>query len=157
MYRPQFPYPTPAKFADADFDHYFDYLTVPLLNNTTLASGGQVQNIPLTLQSDWPFYIRGIQIKGANAADPVVAVQFKDPFGNYLSEGHVPLDLAFSPDGTGLYFTNIVFEPELLCPAGGVFWLNIRNQTGGNADLTKVRVTLSGIKRRMAKGVKCAA
>ena len=155
MYRPQFPYSTERGIDDGDFDHYFDYLTVPLLNNSALATLGIIQNIPLTLQSDWPFYIRGIQVKGMNAADPVVSVRFKDCFGNALSDDFVPLDLAYAPDGTGLYFTNIVMEPELRCPQGGVLLMDLRNQTSGNADLTKVRVTLSGMKRRPFRAVRC--
>lgn len=155
MYRPQFPFTPEPGVDDGDFDHYFDYLTVPLLNNTALAASGIIQNIPLTLQSDWPFNIRGIQVKAVNAGDPVVEVQFKDCFGNYLSDDYVPLDLAYAPDGAGLYFTNIVFEPEIRCPQGGVILMNLKNQTSGNADLTKVRINLSGMKRRPFKAVNC--
>lgn len=157
MYRPQFPYPVDRGFYDRDFDHYFDATNTPLLNNATLAAGGLIQNVPLTLQSDAPFFLRGIQVKGINGADPVVSVQFKDPSENYLSDDFVPLDLAYSPNGTALYFLNIVVEPEIRCPGGAVLWVNIQNQTAGNQDITKVRITLSGVKRYVAKGVKCAA
>ena len=157
MFRPQFPYSTEPQFDDGDFDHYFDYQTVPLLNNTALAASGIIQNIPLVLQSDWPFFLRGIQVKGINGADPVVSVQFKDPYNNNLSDDYMPLDLTVAPDATALYFLSITVEPEIRCPRGGVFWVSVRNQTSGNADLTKVRITLSGVKRQPMKAVKCAA
>jgi hypothetical protein len=156
MYRPQFPYGCPAGFEDGDFDYYFDSTNTPLLNNTALASGGIIQNVPLALQMDAPFALRGIQVKGINGADPVVAVQFKDPFENYLSDDYVPLDLAYAPDSTAQYFCNIVIEPEIRCPAGGVWWVSIKNQTNATQDITKVRIVLSGNKRYVVKGVKCA-
>lgn len=157
MYRPQFPYSAAPGFEDGDFDHYFDSTNTPLLNNTALASTGIIQNVPLALQADAPFYLRGIQVKGINGADPVVAVQFKDPFENYLSDDFVPLDLWIAPDATAQYFLNIAIEPEIRCPPGAVWWVNIRNQTSGSQDITKVRIVLSGVKRYAIKGVKCAA
>lgn len=158
MYRPQFVYAaTPPQFEDVDFDHYFDYFTVPLLNQKAVAAGALILRIPLTLQSDWPFFLRGIQVKGPNGTDPVVEVQFQDPYNNYLSDDFVPLDLTVTPDFTGLYFLDIPVEPEIRCPQGATLWMNIKNQTSGTADLTKVRVTLSGMKRRLAKGAQCAA
>jgi hypothetical protein len=160
MYRAQFPYgPAPRGFTDEDFDHYFDFTTVALLNNTTLASGGIIQNINLSLQSDAPFIWRAIQVKGVNGADPVVSVQFKDPYNNYLSDDYIPFDLSFAPNGTAPQagFLSIPLEPAIFCPPGATIWMSIKNQTGGNADLTKVRVLLSGAKRRAIKGVRRAA
>jgi len=156
MYRPHFPYLTPPGFEDGDFDQYFDYRNTPLLNNTSLAAATAILNIGLNLQSDQPFLLRGIQVKGINGADPVVSAQFKDPFGNYLSDQFVPLDLSVSPDTQALYFLNVIIEPGLACPAGSVVWLNLYNQTTGSADITKVRVNLSGVKRYVAKERRCA-
>ena len=157
MYRPQFVYSaTPPQFEDTDFDHYFDYNTVPALNTTTFASGGILVDVPLVLMSDAPFFIRGIQVKAVNAGDPVVQTQFKDPYGNLLSDDFVALDLTFAPDGTAIYFCNIVFEPELPCPPGSSVRMSVKNQTSGTANLQNVRVLLSGVKRKWAKGAKCA-
>jgi hypothetical protein len=157
MFRPQFPYPTPPGYDDGDFDQYFDYRNVVALNNTALPAANYIWNVPLNLQSDQPFLVRGIQVKGMNAADPVVSAQFRDPFGNYLSDQFVPLDLSVSPEGTALYFLNIILEPMIACPKGSVFWMNLYNQTTGSQDITKVRVTLSGVKRYVAKERRCAA
>lgn len=157
MYRPQFPFACPLMFEDADFIQYFDYRNTPLLNNTTLAAATAVLNIGLNLDADGPFFLRGIQVLGQNRADPVIQVQFKDPSGNYLSDQFVGFDEYVAPNATGQFIQNIVFEPEIACPPATVFWMNLYNQTAGNADLTKVRVSLYGVKRALRKGVKCAA
>lgn len=160
MYRPQFPYaPAPSGYRDDDFDYYFDFTTVALLNNTGLATGAIIQNIQLPLQSDAPFLWKGVQVKGVNGADPIVAVQFKDAHSNYLSDDFVPLDLYVSPNGTSPQagFLGIVWEPPILCPAGSTIWLNLKNQTSGTQDITKVRLTLNGAKRRAIPGVRRAA
>lgn len=157
MYRPQFPYLCPLAFDERDFDHYFDYRNTVLLNNAALAAGGIIWNVPLNLQTDSPFRVRAIQIKGINGADPVVSAQFRDTSGNYLSDDFVPMDLAYTPNSAGLQFLGIVFEPEIVCPAGSVIWMNLKNQTNATQDITKVRVTLSGVKRHVGKRVQCAA
>lgn len=156
MYRPQFPYPLKDHFEDGDFDQYFDYRNTPQLNNTSLAASTYIWNIPLTLQTDQPFMWRGVQVKGINGADPVVSFQFQDPFRNYLSDQFVPLDLVVAPNATGLYFLNILVEPEIRCPNGAVVWMHLYNQTTSSQDITKVRVTLSGVKRYVKKAVRCA-
>ncbi len=160
MYRPQFPYPlTPAGFRDDDSIQYFDWYSVPLLNNASLANGAIVQNIALQLQSDAPFYWRGIQILGANGTNPLVAVQFKDPYGNTLSSDYIPTDLYWTPNlnGAGFGFVKIPIENEVRCREGSVVWLSIKNNSGAARDLTQVRISLMGVKRRIAPGVKCAA
>lgn len=160
MYRPQFPYPpTPVGFEDRYFAHYFDSVTVPLLNNNSLASGAFVQNIGLQLQSDAPFFWRATQIKGLGGANPIVAVQVKDPYGNTLSSDYVPLDLYVAPNLNApvFGFCNIPMEGEVRCREGSVVWASIKNQSGSAQDLTKVRIILAGVKRFPAKGVKCAA
>jgi hypothetical protein len=156
MYRPQFAYPCPRGYEDGDFDHYFDYRNTVLLNNTSLAAGLTVLNIQLNLQTDHPFFIRGIQVKAVNAGDPVISAQFKDAHGNYLSDDFVPLDLSVAPDGQAQFFTNVVFEPALPCLAGSVVWMNLKNQTSSTQDLTKVRVTISGVKRYVLRERRCA-
>lgn len=160
MYRPQFVYaPPPPGYRDEDFDYYFDFTTVALLNNTTLASAAIIQNIPLTLQSDAAFLWKGIQVKGVNGADPVVAIQLKDAHSNYLSDDFVPLDLYAAPNSTSPQagFLGIVWEPPIICPAGCTIWMNLKNQTNATQDITKVRLMLNGAKRRAIPGVRRAA
>ena len=123
-YRPQFPFRTPPQFQDKDFVHYFDQTTVPLFNTAlSLAAGGIILNIPLQLQADAPFSIRGIKVNGpAN-----FAVRFRDPYGNYLSEGFIPIPLRDGPEETGVYGSNVVdFEPEIGCPVGSIIFVDIK-------------------------------
>lgn len=156
MYRPQFSYPTPAGFQDRDFVYYFDYLNTPLLNNATLAAGALVQNIPLVTQQDSPFSWRGVKIQGANGTDPVVDVQFKDPFGNLQSSDFVPIDLYRKPSGASIYgFTPVLMEPCVDMPQGAVILLSVKNQTGSAQDLTKVRICILGTKRNVEKRRVC--
>lgn len=152
MYRPQFPYPTPRGYVDRDITQYFDYLTVPLLNNSALATQGMIHRIALTLQPDYPFLWRGIKIIGVNGADPVVTVQFYDPSKNELSRDFVPIDLYTHPSGSNIWgFQPVPLEPCIPCPKGSTVWMSVYNQTGSNQDLTKIRVGLFGLKRYPAR------
>ena len=149
MYRPQFAYDTPPGFVDRDFVYCFDSKTVPLLNNTALAASGLVLNIPLPTQSDCPFFWRGTMIRGANVDFPVpVSVQFRDPFNNYQSDDFVPIGLYRFPTGLPQWgFNPVSQEPGLAVPKGAVFFLSIKNGTAVNQNLTKLRISIHGVKR----------
>lgn len=123
MYRPQFPFATPPRFQDKDFVHYFDQTNTPQLNNAlSLAAGQSILAIPLQLQGDAPFTLRGIKINGpAN-----YAVKLRDPYGNYLSDDWVPLALDYAPNEPASYGSNVVeFEPEIRCPAGSIVLVDV--------------------------------
>lgn len=172
MYRPQFVYGrTPSQFTDFDFVHYFDFTNVPFLNQPSFPAGALQHNIPLQLQTDWPFYVRGIQVKGGpvtnvtqNTGFPAnVQVRFKDPFSHDLSNDFVPVGLYIAPSVANAAFVplppnpffiranplTVVVEPEVRCPAGSVWWLSIRNQTTVVQDLTQLRFIFQGVKRRL--------
>ena len=181
MYRPQFAYERPpAEFDDVDFNHYFDSTNTPLLNNTSLAAGGTVLNIPLQMQTDFPFYLRAMQIKGSGVGvtstaflPPGVQIRWKDPYHHDLSNDYVPVYLYVAPSiVSSTLFTGIpnnppinvrnnplavVFEPEVQCPAGSIWWLSIRNPFTVAVDLTQLRILFTGIKRQLADGGGCAS
>ena len=124
MYRPQFPFATPPEYQDKDFVHYFDQANTTQLNNAlSLAAGAYILGIPLQLQADAPFTLRGIKINGpAN-----FAVRFRDPYGNYLSDDWIPIPLEYGPEETTVYGSNEVdFEPQVKCPAGTQVLLDIK-------------------------------
>jgi hypothetical protein len=157
MFRPQFAYPTPLGYEDKDFINYFDYTNTNLLNNAALVSGALVQNIPLVGLQDAPFAWRATEIQGLRGADPVVAVLFKDCYGNPQSDDFVPIDLYRKPSGIAIVGTlPVAMEPDGFMPAGSVVWLSIKNQTASTQDLTKVRISMYGVKRLIAKVGKCA-
>ena len=173
MYRPQFVYGrTPPQFDDFDFVHYFDFTVVPLLNQPSFPAGALQHNIPLQLQTDWPFYCRGIQVKGGPAPTTIqgqagspanVQIRFKDPFSHDLSNDFVPVGLYVAPSVVESIFVplppnpfflrsnplTVVVEPEVRCPAGSVWWLSVRNQTTTTQDLTQLRIIFQGVKRRL--------
>jgi hypothetical protein len=79
MYRPEFFYSTPPEFQDKDFIHYFDQTdNAQLLNALSLAAGQTILGIPLQLETDAPFFLRGIKINGPSN----FAVRLRDPYGN---------------------------------------------------------------------------
>lgn len=123
-YRQQFPYPTPPKFQDKDFVHYFDQTTIPQLNNAlSLAVGGTIIGINLPLQSDAPFFMRGIKINGPSN----FAVRFRDAHGNYLSDDWVPLPIDYAPNEQAVWGSNVVeWEPEVICQAGSVILVDVK-------------------------------
>lgn len=87
MYRPQFAYAPPQQgIVEEEFEYYFDPTNTPALK-LTLQPGQQYLNIPLTTQNDADFLWRGIQCSGPGN----VGVRFHDPYGNYMSDGYVPL------------------------------------------------------------------
>lgn len=148
MYRPPFAHQTPAGYEDRDFVYYFDATNTQALNNAAFAAGAILMDVGLPLQSDAPFAWRGVKVQGLGGADPAVAIQFKDCFGNYQSSDFVPIDLYRKPAGISVWgFVPVPQEPDIFMPAGAVIKVNLKNQTSASQDLTKVRITILGTKR----------
>lgn len=124
MYRPQFTYPTPSEFDDKDFVAYFDQTNTTQLNAAlSLAAGATIIGIPLVLQSDAPFFWRGIKINGPSN----FGVRFRDPYGNYMSSDYLPLPLDYEPQEPAVIGSNpVVLEPQVRCPAGSVILVDVK-------------------------------
>ena len=123
MYRPQVPYLTPPQYEDHDFVHYFDQLNTNLLNSAlSLAAGGSILGIPLILQSDAPFFWRGVKINGPSN----FAVRFRDPYWNYMSDDFVPLPLDYSPREPAAVGSNPLVLEDIRCPAGSVILVDVK-------------------------------
>ena len=146
MYRPQFPYPPPPKGCeDIDCRYAFDQTNVAALAGT-IAANSFFQYIPLQLDQDADFFLRGIRI----AATSLLLGLF-DPGGHPLllpsTAGAPPVienDLWFEFDGGPL----ITLESDnwgIYCPAGSAFALNMQNTTGSGQS--GPIITLHGIKR----------
>lgn len=150
IYRPQFVYPTPRGYRDEQFHYTFDQSNTPALNTGNLAAGLFVFNIPLNLQADAPFFLRGWSISGANVSDPQISGRLREPGGVYLSDDFIPFDLYARPLQAAIVGNlNVVWEPGIECPAGGTFLLDLKNQTNGAVNLNLVRISLEGVKRRL--------
>jgi hypothetical protein len=147
MIRPQFPFPTPPDCYDEDFVYSFNSTNTPALG-TSIAAGAQLQNIPLLLTPDAPFLWRGLSTPVSN-----LMIRFKEPAGNYLSDGYVPIDLYTVPAGiTTTQGTPVILEADagdgqgaIFCPAGGIVTVYFYNSTAGS--LTPPSIQLLGVKR----------
>lgn len=141
MYRPQFAYPPPPNdFEDVDFVYSFDETNVPALD-VRFSPGQTTQRIPLPLQSDAAFLLRGLQM---NPAPANLAVQIWDAFDKPISDDFVP------PSIYSVSTVNPVaaVEPELQSPPGASYQLSILNKSGtesvlmleGNTDTAPVLI-----------------
>lgn len=123
-YRPQFAYPTPEGFQDEEFVQYFDSISNPALA-TVLAAGAEIRDIPLILDSNAEFHIRGIEVALENNNE--LGIQIRDPYGNYLSDGYVPAG-AYSGQQLGdVGACPVALESEIVCPPGGALSISIKN------------------------------
>ena len=139
----QFAQPGPvAGLYDQDFEHDFDAITTPAFGST-VAAGASLRDIPLVLETDAEFVVRGIRI--FTTATVFLDFQLKEPGGkfahSFLSGG-----LAVAPVGA-LAFNTIPIEPEIVCPKGGVWMLYVANPTATPVVLG-LGVTFFGVKRR---------
>lgn len=107
-----------------DFDHYYDANNTPGLN---IPPGNiPVRRIPLGIDSDVPFYWRGIKIPMASGLRDL-AVRFKDPAGNFLQDALIPAWLFGVPPSSNNLDggQSCVLESEIECPAGSTVELDV--------------------------------
>jgi hypothetical protein len=152
MYRPQYVYRTPAGFEDKQFHLSFDQSNTPMLSSVgqTIAAGAFLQNIPLQLQRDAIFMWRGIEVNAPGVDGSSLLIQFKDAYGNYLSDVPIPVNLYAAPIGNvSIGNPPVALEPELFCPAGSNLWVYLQNITAGTLPLP--RITIYGVKRHRGK------
>lgn len=164
MYRPQFAYPTPPGCRDEDFVYYFDGSNVPLLANG-ITAGGLIEYIPLTLEQDAPFYLRGWKVAIRNKLTsgcppstvwsyrlPDLGVRLRDCYQNDLMDNYVPATQGAFPENPVSFYGSMLtgpptpLESEVYCPRGGVlqvFLLGGSSLTGTSYPL----IALFGVKR----------
>lgn len=148
MYRPQFAYPRPTPpCEDQRCVYSFDATNLPALSGT-LAAGIQTGRIPLRLDKDAAFLLRGITIEGA------VSMRIEDTDGNPLSDSEnavqssnfmLPKEYG-DTSGAGI----VTLESGaggVFSPAGGNFLVYLYNATAATIDLTTVVLNLHGVKR----------
>ena len=166
MYRPQFAYKTPDGCLDVEFTYFFDGSNTPLLYQDVTSK--RIDNIPLVMEQDAPFYWRGIKVALLESASgpngtiggitnyevPNVNVRFQDCYQNNLSDGYVP-STHYGYPMNAVAFNNslltgppFLLDPEIYCPPGGYILLFIQAGTL-TAPTTSylLNVTLFGVKR----------
>jgi hypothetical protein len=118
-YRPQSAYaPPPPGWVDEEFTYTFSPDNTPALGQVP------VNQVPLQLQPDAEYHIRGIEVSG-NAGNIVIRL-WKG--GTQLSQTLVPVDRAYSGTVNGnppVGRLPVPFEPEVLCEAGSQLLIDV--------------------------------
>ena len=118
-FRPQFVYPHVEGTRDEEFVYFFDRTNVPNLAQPILP-GKTAPNIPLPLDPDAEFHLRGIAIYDPSG---LAGFQLRDQWGNYLTDSFISVDLAMQASGTDAP----PLEPEIVCQPGAVLQLDLVN------------------------------
>jgi hypothetical protein len=122
-YRPQSAYPPPPPgWVDEEFEYYFDSISNPALAQFP------ANQIPLSLQPDCEFHLRGIMISG-NAGNIALRLWEQSAGGHaQISQVLVPADRAYSSSTQGnppIGKMVVPFEPEILCEAGSQLFIDL--------------------------------
>lgn len=134
MNRPQFFYSTPAGYKDVPFVRPVTYGQDP---SGGISPGQYLRDFVVQLDNDAPQLFRSLfwqgeeQGQGAGPLTGSVQIQLRDAYGNYLTDGFIPLWLlawgagsTFPDGGSG---RAKVFEPELYCPEGSILLIDYFN------------------------------
>ena len=153
MYRPQFAYPDPPPpCQDQRCMYSFSFVNTPGLNRT-LDVGQQTGKIPLRLDKDADFYLRGITQQGDGS------IRLEDCDGNALSDSENLIestnfelpDQYSNTAGAGIVTLDSGVDGVFM-PAGGNFVVYIYNPT--LSQITLPTINLHGVKRYYGAGCK---
>lgn len=134
MNRPQFFFETPPGFKDIPFVRPVTYGQD---SSGGIPAQSYLNNYIVQMDNDAPQIIRSLfwqgqqQGQGAGPLSGSVQIQLRDAFGNYLTDGYVPIWLYFwgagstPPDGGSGRCRP--FESELYCPPGSVLTIDYFN------------------------------
>jgi len=152
MYRPQFPYPpAPAGCQDLRCSYSFDSSNTPYFVGT-IAAGVLIQQVPLPLDKDADFFLRGIQIQATT-----LLIGILDAGGHPIllpSAAGLPptLSVPLWAQCDGGPIVPLESDPwGIYCRAGSRLLANVQNS--GALAVAGPVITLHGVKR--FKGVKC--
>lgn len=167
MYRPQFPYKTPSGCQDQRCVYSFDSTNTPFLA-LTIAAGQAFSRIPLPLDKDADFYLRGFVVSWVVFPTNIrtgIEFRLEDPNRHTLSDTDNPLPtsgatnyefpaLYSATDGAGI----VALDSDdygVYCQQGSRLYLFVQNNGPSDIDLTALVVNLHGVKRY--SGEACAA
>lgn len=164
MYRPQFAFKSPADCEEQRCVYSFDLTNTPWLA-TTLAAGDNISRIPLLLDKDADFYLRGISTPDVGGSDnnlPGLEFRLEDPKGHPLSDiENLAVEINYqyaalysATDGAGIVVQD-ADDWGVFCQAGSRLYLYLLNNSANPIALTTFVVNLHGVKRY--SGERCAA
>jgi hypothetical protein len=148
MYRPQFVYPLPpSPCFDQKTQLCFDRTNLPVFLGS-LAAGVQTGRIPLHVDKEGEFLLRGISTIGK------VSFRLEDCRRNAISDSENTVNSSnfefpneySNTSGAGLVALESG-DGGLHVPAGGTFFLYLLNPGTVTIDLTTCAINLHGIKR----------
>ena len=124
---------------------------VYVLTVGTLAAGDSVEDLPLPLDSDAPFVLRGRGGRIQN--DPLtlqagmngLSTRYRDSENNYRSDGPVPWYLECPGNGYGGQWKPV--HRPIVYPASGALLFSVFNTGPGAVDLTNLQFYFVGAKR----------
>jgi hypothetical protein len=159
MYRPQFAFKSTVDCEEQRCVYSFDSTNTPWLA-TTIAAGDNIQRIPLELDKDADFYLRGIQTTPDAAG---LEFRVEDPKGHPLSDTENALQeqnyqypaLYSEMDGAGMVPLDNADDYGVFCQQGSRLYLYLFNNGPAPILLTSFILTLHGVKRY--SGDRCAA
>ena len=162
MYVPQFAYKPAPKCEEQRCVFSFDSTNTPWLA-TTLAAGANSPRIPLELDRDADFYLRGIQTSDPLLFGMGLEFRLEDPKGHPLSDTENVLQgsnyqfpsLYSGMDGAGLTPLDNTDDYGVFCQQASRLYLYVFNNSPNPVPLTQFVLSLHGIKRY--SGDRCAA
>jgi hypothetical protein len=168
MYRPQFAFKSPADCEEQRCVYSFDFTNTPLLA-VTIAAGASISRIPLLLDKDADFYLRGIDTMPLPSGPLIILmgqgleIRLEDPVGHALSDRENALEvidyqymeLYSEMNGAGIVPLDNCDDYGVYCQAGSRLYLHLFNNSAANINLNLFILNLHGIKRY--SGERCAA
>jgi hypothetical protein len=120
-YRPQFAFePPPPGWEDVDFEYVFSPENTPAMN-VPLFPGDTLLNVVLPLEPDAEYRVRSIEFIDPSLGG--LGVRFRDAYGVLLS----PLPGFVRSSSYTRTGAAVPLEPELVCPAGSVLQVDLKN------------------------------
>lgn len=168
MYRPQFAFKSPAGCEEQRCVYSFDLTNTPVLA-TTLAAGATISRIPLVLDKDADFYLRGVNTMPIPSGPVVILsgvgleIRLEDPMGHALSDRENLLqeadyqypELYSEMNGAGIVPLDNCDDYGVYCQAASRLYLHLFNNGTASINLALFILNLHGIKRY--SGERCAA
>ena len=163
MYRPQFAFKSPVNCEEQRCPYSFDRTNTPWFT-TTLAAGNNIPRIPLVLDKDADFYLRGIATPNFGIAANLPGLEFRleDQNGHPLSDSENLVEeinyqyagLYSATDGAGIVVQDCD-DWGVFCAQGSRLFLYLYNNSANPIALATLIFNLHGVKRYT--GERCAA
>lgn len=148
MYVPEWFHVTPAGYRDEPWAHCFSAGQLQTGGTAGVLAANQiVRNTPVAFDQDADMIVRGLAVDAPGNFRPF-SFQWRDAWGNQLSDALIGQQLYFTPAGVtpakaGGWIA--VWTPPIFVPAGGVILFDVQNND--NVPLAFPDIEFRGYKR----------